>query len=89
MEKVIDELYAVWEEMDNGLSGMVDGNSDEFYEKPVKFGFGDRIAEVYVCPETFEILEIALKQTMAFLIEEEGLERDERYEAMYEEYRNL
>lgn len=53
-------------ELESGL-----GNDDErFYDHDVILGFGNRTAKIYVCPETYEILEKACHDVIDFVDEE-------------------
>lgn len=67
LRKPFDELLKyMGEELDNGLGQ----DDDRFYNHDVTLGFGNRTASIYVCPETYEILEKACHEVIDFVDEE-------------------
>lgn len=81
-KKLTDPVKAVLQSMSSGLDGMT-SDDGAFYDNNFYFGFGRpgtgiRWAEVYISPETYEIMETALNAVLDYFNEEYPVERIER-----------
>lgn len=83
-KKLTGPVKAVMQSMASGLDGMT-SDDGAFYESSFYFGYGKpetgiRWAEVYISPETYEIMESALNAVLDYFNEEYPVERIERRE---------
>ena len=81
-KKLTGPVKAVMQSMASGLDGMT-SDDGAFYDNNFYFGFGRpgtgiRWAEVYISPETYEIMETALNAVLDYFNEEYPVERIER-----------
>lgn len=69
-EKLRKPFAELLEYMGNELESGLGSDDERFYSHDVVLGFGNRTAKIYVCPETYEIIEKACHQVIDFVDEE-------------------
>lgn len=81
-KKLTAPVKAVLQSMASGLDGMT-SDDGAFYDNNFYFGYGKpetgvRCAEVYISPETYDIMETALNAVLDYFNDEYPVERIER-----------